>query len=177
MTSGSVDDRKMISEMAMDDVIELFFTHIRSVWAVDGLYFIGIEKKYGTDAAAEIDRNVWGDMARIEAKRLKKCLGIEGDDLQSMVKALRATSWALDLENKEIILEGHRVVFRNLDCRTQKTRIKKGLGEFPCKPVRFGYLKAFAEEFNPKIEVRCGVCPPDSHSDALWCEWEFVLKT
>jgi hypothetical protein len=37
-------------------------------------------------------------------------------------------------------------------------------------------LKAFAKEFNPDIEVKCNVCPPDEHPDDLWCEWEFAMK-
>jgi hypothetical protein len=52
----------------------------------------------------------------------------------------------------------------------------KGLDEFGCKPVRFGFLKAFAKEFNPDIVVNCNVCPPDEHPDDLWCEWEFKMK-
>jgi hypothetical protein len=176
MVSGSELDREMLSELTEQQMMELFFTHIRNIWAVDGLYFLGIEEKDGTATAAEIDRQVWEAMARIEARRLRKVLNINDSDIKSMVRALRATSWALDLENKEIIIEENKAVFRNLDCRTQNTRIKKGLGEFPCKPVRFGYLKAFASEFNPAIVVSCRICPPDAHKDTLWCEWEFSLK-
>jgi hypothetical protein len=178
MGSDTIDDRKMLEELTKEQIFDMFLLHIRSVWAVDGLYFLGIEEKYGTEGATDIDQNVWKNMAKIEAKRLKKCLNISGNDLASMLKALRATSWSLDIESKEIIMdaEGKKAVFRNLDCRTQKTRIRKGLGEFPCKRVRFGYLEAFAQEFNPNIEVVCKACPPDHHPDNLWCEWEFSPK-
>ena len=54
--------------------------------------------------------------------------------------------------------------------------MENGLDEFECKPVRFGFLKSFAKEFNPNIEVICNVCPPDKHPEDLWCEWEFSLK-
>ena len=178
MVSENSDDVKMLSELPKEQLLDLFYMHIRGLWTVDGLYFLGIEEKHGTEGATEIDRSVWESMAKIEAKRLRKCLGIGGSDLRSMMRALRATSWALDLASKEIVIDedGRRAVFRNLDCRTQKTRIRKGLGEFPCKKVRFGYLKAFAQEFSPDIEVRCITCPPDAHSEALWCEWEFAVK-
>jgi hypothetical protein len=146
------------------------------MWAVDGLYYMGIEEKWGTDEATEIDRKTWEVMGKIEARKLKKFLNITTDDIPSMMHALDHSGWALDLDDKEVEVEPTRAVLRNISCRVQNTRIKKGLGEFGCKPVRLGFLKAFAKEFNPNIKVRCTVCPPDTHPNNLWCEWEFILK-
>ncbi len=150
--------------------------HLRDMWAVDGLYYLGIEEKFSTEAATEIDRGVWKVMGKIEARRIKKLFEINGDDIESMIKALRYSGWALDLEDKEIVVEKNRAIVRNIKCRVQNTRISKGLSEFGCKPVRHGFLQSFAKEFNPKIEVNCNVCPPDKHPEDLWCEWEFILK-
>ncbi len=49
---------------------------LRNLWAVDGLYFLGIEELYGTEVATEIDANVWEVMGKIEARKLKEFLGI-----------------------------------------------------------------------------------------------------
>lgn len=168
-------DRKMLMEMDKEKLIDLLFIHMRNRWAVDGLYFLGIEEKFGNESATEIDAKVWEIMGKIEARRLKEILGIEDDDISTMVEALRTSSWSLDLEEKEIILDKNRALFRNSKCRIQKTRKKKGLEEFPCKKVRWGYLKSFAKEFNQKIAVECNICPPDKHPQKLWCEWEFKL--
>ena len=169
-------DMKLLMDMDKGRLIELFFMQMRNLWTVDGLYYLGIEERFGTESATEIDRGVWEVMGKIEARRLKETLGIKGDDIPTMVEALRLTSWSLDLEEKEVVVEENRVIFRNTNCRVQKTRIKKALLEFPCKMVRWGYLKSFAKEFNPNIEVECNVCPPDQHSENLWCEWEFKMK-
>jgi len=150
--------------------------HIRNMWTIDGLYYLGIEEKYGTEPATEIDRKVWELMGKIEARRIKDFFGITGSDIPSMMKALSYSSWALDLEDKEIIVEEKKAIIKNIKCRVQNTRIQKGLGEFGCKPVRFSFLKAFAKEFNSEIIVSCKVCPPDKHSDNLWCEWEFISQ-
>jgi hypothetical protein len=93
-----------------------------------------------------------------------------------MIKALQYTTWALDLEDKEIIIQKEHALIRNKRCRVQNTRKSKGLPEFGCKPVRFGFLKAFAKEFNPEIVVTCTLCPPDTHPEDLWCEWTFTYK-
>ncbi|MFQ6106302.1 MAG: DUF6125 family protein [Thermoplasmata archaeon] len=171
--SGREQDIEMMSEMSREDLIELVFLHMRNLYAVDGLYFLGIEERYGTSIATEIDAYVWRRMGTIEARRLKKRLNLQGNDVKSLMKALRLTSWALDIEDKEVEVLENRGLIRNTNCRVQTTRARKGLEEFPCKEVRMGFMESFAKEFNPDIEVKCIVCPPDEHPEGLWCEWEF----
>jgi len=129
------EDRKLISEIPREKLPDFIFHHLRDLWAVDGLYYIGIEEAFGTEAATEIDRKVWEVMGKIEARRLKEFLGINDKNIPLMM-----------------------------------------LSEFGCKPVRWGFLKAFAKEFNPNIIVECKVCPPDDHPNDLWCEWVFTLR-
>ena len=169
-------DKKLISEIPKEKIADFLFMHLRNMWAVDGLYFLGIEEEMNTETATDIDRKVWEVMGKIEARKIKKFFNIEGNDIPSMMKALRYSGWSLDLEDKEVIIEKDRGIIRNVKCRVQNTRIKKGLKEFGCKPVRWGFLKSFAHEFDPNITVKCNVCPPDEHPDNLWCEWEFSKK-
>jgi hypothetical protein len=176
MHAGREADTKMLVEIPREKIIELLFMQMRNLWAVDGLYYLGIEEKYGTEGATEIDRKVWEVMGKIEARRLKEILGIKESDIPTVMNTLKLTSWSLDLENKEIEIDEKKGIFRNVSCRVQKTRIKKGLVEFPCKSVRWGYLQSFAKEFNKDIIVECKVCPPDEHKEDLWCEWEFKFK-
>jgi hypothetical protein len=169
-------DRKIIEDIPKEKLADFIFMHLRDMWTVDGLYYLGIEEKFGLETATEIDRKVWEVMGKIEARKIKKLFDITGDDIASMFKALRLSGWVLDLEDKEIILKKDTAILRNVKCRVQNTRINKNLDEFGCKPVRWSFLKAFANEFNPNIEVLCNVCPPDTHLNDLWCEWEFRLK-
>jgi hypothetical protein len=170
------DDVKLLSQLPKEKIPEYIFMQLRNLWSVDGLYFLGIEEAYGNKTATDIDAHVWEVMGKIEARKLKEFLGITGTDIPSMMKALQYSSWALDLEDKEITLKKEHALIRNVRCRVQNTRVSKGLKEFGCKPVRFGFLKAFAKEFNPDIVVKCTVCPPDNHPENLWCQWEFTLK-
>ena len=166
----------MLGSMTEDKLLELFFLHIKNLWRVDGLYFLGIEENYGTDAVAQIDANCWRIMGKLEARELKTTLEIRKKDVAALIRTLRNTSWALYQAEKEFESSASRGIFRVTRCRTQETRIDKGLGEFPCKQVRFGYLQSFAEEFNPDIKVVCKQCPPCKHKDKVWCEWEFTLR-
>ena len=169
-------EKKLIEEIPKEKLADFIFTHLRNMWAVDGFYYLFIEEKYGTEVATEIDRKVWKIMGKLEARKIKELFDIKENNISSLMKALSYSSWSLDLEEKEIIVNKNNGIIRNTKCRIQNARLEKGLSEFGCKPVRFGFLKAFAKEFNPKITVNCVVCPPDEHSKDLWCEWEFIQK-
>ncbi|MGB9714644.1 MAG: DUF6125 family protein [Candidatus Bathyarchaeales archaeon] len=174
--NGSLEDREMLAKMPREKLLDFFFLQVRNLWRVDGLYFLGIEKRFGTEAATEIDAGVWENMAVIEAKSLQKMFQTgENPDIPTIISLLRKTSWALDQPFKTIEVDGKRAVLSVNRCRTQETRLSKGLGEFPCKKVRFGYLRNFAKTLNPKVEVNCLICPPDKHPKGLWCKWEFKL--
>ncbi len=174
---GSVEDREMLAKMPIEKLLDFFFLQIRNLWRVDGLYFLGIEQKFGTEAATEIDAGVWQIMAKIEAKSLQRMFQIsENADIPTIMNLLRKSSWALDQSFKTVEINDKKAVLSIDRCRTQEARLKKGLSEFPCKKVRFGYLKNFAKTLNPKVEVNCLVCPPDKHPKDLWCKWEFVLR-
>jgi len=170
-----IEEKDLLKGLPAEVNSELVFMHLRNLWAVDGLYYLGIEERFGTEAATEIDAFVWQVMGKIEARRLKKLLGL-GNSLDEMVKGLKFSGWAMDLEDKEWEYLPDKVILRNVECRVQNTRIKDGLPVFPCKKVRFGYLKAFAKEFDPKIMVDCVQCPPDDLAPGRWCDWTFSLE-
>jgi hypothetical protein len=166
----------MLAELPMEKLLDYFFLQIRNIWRVDGLYFLGIEKRFGTESATEVDAGVWETMAAIEARSLKRMFNVgENPDLATILHLLRKSSWALDQPFKEIEVGDKRATLSIDRCRTQEARLGKGLCEFPCKKVRFGYLRNFAKTLNPMVEVNCLVCPPDKHPEDLWCKWEFTV--
>ena len=174
--SGSVEDREMLAKMPKEKLLDFFFLQIRNLWRVDGLYFLGIEKKFGTEAATEIDASVWETMAQIEARSLQKMFNVgDNPNVSTIIELLHKSSWSLDQPFKTIEVSSERAVLSINMCRTQETRLGKGLSEFPCKLVRFGYLKNFAKTLNPKVEVNCLICPPDKHPKETWCQWEFRM--
>jgi hypothetical protein len=154
-------DQGMLGKLSKNRILDLFFLHIRNIWRVDGLYFLGIEERFNTETATQIDAGCWEIMGKIEARHLREILEIKKIDPKSLIYLLRNTGWALDILEKETEITEQKAVFRVTRCRTQLTRIKKGLEVFPCKKVRFGYLKSFAQELNPEIKTVCKVCPPD----------------
>jgi hypothetical protein len=173
---GSLVDRDMLAKMPLEKILDYFFMQIRNIWRVDGLYFLGIERKFGTEGATEIDTEVWENMATIEAKSLQRMFEVgENPDVATIISLLQKSSWSLDQPFKTIEIGNERATLGIDRCRTQEARLGKGLVEFPCKKVRFGYLNKFAKTLNPKVEVKCLACPPDKHPTNSWCKWEFTI--
>ncbi|MEX2751730.1 MAG: DUF6125 family protein, partial [Candidatus Freyarchaeota archaeon] len=133
------EDASWLQSLSREKLVNLFSLQISNIWRVDGLYFLGIEESFGTDAATNIDRNCWSSLAKMEARDLAEILELKNRNLGSLMEALRATSWALYQEAKEWQVSSDRAVFRVTSCRTQKARARKGLSEFPCKKVRWAY--------------------------------------
>ncbi|MEM0214854.1 MAG: DUF6125 family protein, partial [Archaeoglobaceae archaeon] len=171
------EDRLRLRKLDTEKILDLLFFQVRNLWRVDGLYFLGIEEKFGIKPATEIDANCWGSLAKIEAKDLKKIFGIEKvENIETLLELLSNTSWALYQTKKDFEISDNSGIFRVVSCKIQEARLKKGLEIFSCKKVRFGYLKSFVEELNSNFEVICKACPPDKKPENCWCEWEFRKK-
>lgn len=177
MMSGLTrEDCEMLKNMPTETLLNLFHMHIRNLWRVDGLYFLGIEQKFGTEAATQIDTDCWKLLGKLEARELRTLLRLEKNDIPALMYALRNTSWSLYQEEKQVETSPSQGIYRITKCQVQEARIAKSLGVFPCKNVRFSYLKAFTQEFNPNIIVSCRAAPPDQRRENIWCEWEFTLS-
>ncbi|MBD3868229.1 MAG: hypothetical protein IFK94_08885 [Acidobacteria bacterium] len=55
-------------------------------------------------------------------------------------------------------------------------RKRKGLPDFPCKPVGLIEYSGFARTIDPRIETKCIGCPPDKGERDYACAWEFNLQ-
>lgn len=144
--------------------------------AHDGLWFLAVEDKLDLESAIELDMKAWENFTVIEAKRIMKRHGIEeGGGIPALARALGLRLYAF-INEQEIVEQSEKhLVFRMNDCRVQSARKKKGLPDFPCKPVGLVEYAGFASTIDPLIQTRCIGCPPDDHPDDWYCSWEFRL--
>ena len=73
----------------------------RCFTAVDGLWFVKTEEKYGFEKALKIDQEVWKVMPKIQARELKKLTGMDSG-LEALLTCL---SLKLDLEGYQYSIE------------------------------------------------------------------------
>ena len=168
-------DREMFDAMDREQLYEYIFMQIKNTWRVDGLYFLGIEKRHDMEEATEVDAECWRYMGKTEARELKKFLGIERPNPAQLLWMLRHTSWAVSHGVKDFgVEEDGSAYFSVVQCRTQLIRLDKGLDPHPCRLVREGYLEAFTAECNSGVKLETVSCPPDRSRDDVWCLWRFI---
>ncbi len=144
--------------------------------AHDGLWFQAVERSQNLERAIELDAEAWSRFSPIEAKRIKQFLGLpENGGLEALREALDYRLYAVLNTQHSEMLPGKLRFFMD-DCRVQSARKRKGLPDFPCKPVGLAEYEAFARAIDSRIHTRCIACPPDEHPKEYYCAWEFWIE-
>ncbi len=164
-------------DLSKKELLELLADAGKNWLAHDGLWFQAVEKKFGIDAAIELDAKAWEQFTQIEAKRIMKRLNIKpGGGIQALIQALEFRLYAYVNVQEITEVSKNHCVFRMVNCRVQEARKRKNLPDFPCKSVGIVEYSYFAKTIDPRIKTRCIACPPDPHPKDYYCCWEFTLE-
>jgi len=175
--SGSDSDlHRRLLALGKEQLIGMLEDAAKNWLAHDGLWFQAVERACGMEAAIRLDAEAWAEFTAIEARRIRERHGLAaGGGLEALEQALGYRLYAY-LNRQEILRpDGHTLIFRMNECRVQAARRRKGLPDFPCRPVGLVEYANFARAIDPHIRTRCIACPPDPHPPEFWCAWEFTL--
>ena len=162
----------MFDEFSREDLEGMLADAALNWLAHDGLWFLAVEERLDMEAAIDLDRTAWEQFTVIEAKRIMKRHGIEpGGGIPALARALGCRLYAFINEQEIMEQTEERLVFRMNACRVQEARKRKGLPDFPCKPVGMAEYAGFARTIDPRIQTRCIGCPPDPHPEEWYCAW------
>jgi len=79
----------LLKDLPKETLLKVVDAYAKAWQAMDGAYFLALEKKYGMDVAIEMDKEAWRIFSPIEAKRIMRGFEIpENGGLQSLEKAL-----------------------------------------------------------------------------------------
>ncbi|MEJ2367124.1 MAG: DUF6125 family protein [Acidobacteriota bacterium] len=164
--------------MGREDLLKALEMFAKHWLAHDGCWFLAAEDRDGMGTAMELDAASWKRFAASEARRIMETFGIEpGGGLEALERALNLRMYALvNEQHTEWSPDRSGLRFVMDACRVQATRRRKGLPDFPCKPVGVVEFTTFAETVDPRIRTTCVECPPDSE-DGRYCAWEFRLES
>ena len=137
-------------------VIEFFH---RSYKAVDGLWFLKVEEKYGFNTALEIDKEVWKVMPKIQARMIKFMLGKEENKitlLESLKAKLSLEGFKFKVEQKEtrfrIII--NECPWHNLMIKSGREKLSRLVGTAICNVEYSVWISEFDENIQFTFKTR-----------------------
>ncbi len=162
--------------MSREELLDALKAFAKNWLAHDGCWFLAAEERLGLDAAIELDAAAWKRFAVAEARRLIELFGVpHGGGLQALKRGLSLRMYALLNEQHIDWADSSRTLRLVIDgCRVQDTRRRKGLPDFPCRPVGDVEFTSFATTIDSRIVTHCVNCPPDANASGA-CTWEFTL--
>lgn len=134
----------------------------RSYKAVDGLWFMKVEEKYGFEAALALDNEVWKIMPKIQARMVKSFLGLENGPaalFESLVTKLELEGFKFKTEK---IRDGFRIIiddcpWYNLLIKSGREHLAKIVGETICSTEYQVWVSEIAKTVKFKLKSqKCG---------------------
>ena len=133
----------------------------RSYTAVDGLWFMKIEEKYGFDAALDIDNEVWKIFPKIQA-RLLKTMGKLGDGIDGLFECL-TTKLAVEGFKFEARKSGNGFTiiigecpWHNMLVKADREKLSGKVGTLICNTEYSMWATEFGE--NIRFELKGQIC-------------------
>ena len=158
-------------ELDSKQVIDYFH---RCYKAVDGLWFMKVEEKYGFDCALDVDNEVWKVMPKIQARTLKSMLKLKhGPDalLKGLKAKLELDSFKFETEKTE---NGFRITvtdcpWHNLMVKSGREKLSATVGDTICNTEYHVLVSELAETMNFKLKSQ--LC-----KSSKCCVMEFTEK-
>ena len=127
----------------------------RSYQAVDGLWFMKVEEKYGFDIALQVDKEVWKVMPKIQARMIKSILNIDKGEMalrKSLETKLTLEGYKFNVEQG---VNGFRIrvsecPWHNLIMKSGREKISEKVGTTICC-VEYS---VWASEFDENVQFR-----------------------
>jgi hypothetical protein len=141
--------------------------------AIDGLWFMAVEKRYGFDTALELDLEVWKDYGHVLLRRITRMLGLTIDPTcppeLSTINFLMETICHVDGTQCEGMVCGDEIVFRVHHCSWWDNLSRSGReSHVPCEFVDNTIFRDWLIAIDPGVDFEITHSLPrgDDH-----CEW------
>ena len=135
----------------------------RTMFSIDGLWFLAVEEQFGFEAAFELNQRVWARCSFIHGRRLLNKLNLEGKKPLERLMAMVFADPIMSVHNSQVLtLTDTRAVLRCINCPIQVARLRDGRGVYNGKPGCTLLLKAYAQLID-----RPGLTSGNDHLSAI----------
>ncbi len=148
----------------------------RSYFVVDGLWFVKTEESRGFDEAIALDEAVWEIMSKVQARKAKSLLAIEGNSLADFARAFQLKlaseghDYKAELTDKQFVLTIRICPWYEILKASGRTQIAEIIADRICAREFAGWKR----EFDLEIETRFGsrLCIDNSET----CTIKFCIR-
>ena len=152
---------------------------LRALTAIDGLWFMAVEKSFGFESALELDLEVWRAYGMVMLKRLTRMLGIALDpqqppDLATVNLLLEELCRVDGTECAGEVTGDERVVFRVRRCSWWDNLSASGRDSIvPCEDIDNAIFRHWLQAVDPDLgfEITHSLPRGDDH-----CEWVITRR-
>lgn len=161
-----------------ETLIELLRAYSDYIRMIDGYWYLEVMNRCGNDVAFKCDSAVWERLTAYTMEMTSRLLGIRGDDVATVVRALQTNPWSWAYRCEADVRDTDYAVVSYLNCPTLLALEKEGLGreELICHQLEVRLMQVKAHYFNPDIEVTPLKLPPRQPGSELCCQWELKLE-
>jgi len=170
--------KKELMTLPKEDIVDLVDIWVKTFWTLQNYWMVFIERDFGFDNAARLDGEVWENVAKAQAHRIKKALKLDSD-IQSLATLLKfcAAQWVNSgFEWEFVEITEKKLIMRVNNCPMGTYRTAQNLPLIPCKLGASSLYQAFSSVINENIVATCLHAHPDPKKDGVMCEWQFVLR-
>lgn len=159
--------------MKIDDN-QLEQLRLKAITAMDGVWFMAVEEKFGLEAAVEIDIQAWKNYGLAIFKRAARLLGRDID--QESPQDLRFIGFLFDtmcrVDGTECDIsfkDDETFSFKILRCSWWENMERSGrVGLIPCEVVDNAIFAHYLEALNPALKIETAHSRPRGDD---FCEW------
>jgi hypothetical protein len=171
------DPSTKFQDLSRDELLRLVGLYGTMVRALDGFWYISVMRQAGNDLALECDIQTWRGMIKYSLKRISEQFEIQGDDLETMFRALRYEPMFGETDYQVEFISDREAVMTVTGCPVLHALEKDGGGREAqiCGVVEPIIMECYTSFFNPAIVSEALERPPRKDRDGICCRWRFTL--
>ncbi len=132
----------------------------RSYFAVDGLWFVKAEEHHSFDEAMALDEAVWEVMSKVQARKARSILGIDGNTVPDLARAFtlkldaEGHDFVADISEKQAVITIRVCPWFEILKSSGRTAIAETIADRICAREYAGWAKEFGGQIEVAFEER-----------------------
>lgn len=141
--------------------------------AIDGLWFLTVEKEFCNNEAIRLDKKVWKKYVHVLVKRMRNLMGITPEGIKEIRKIIEIDPLFSTIDYEISEPSNNTVLLAINRCPVLEAMEKAGREKYVCESTTGLYFRNLAKEIDPKIIVYALKLPPRKYLEDMCCKWLF----